>query len=141
MEEVQRLLFGGAEPVASSITLYRSLDFADLHVISVSHDLSPEILRKRPISPNYQGLCSIHRETRPSFVVRPSENRFCCYGCGKHGGAFQLLAILTINPLDYLSRQFNFEFTRDCSRLAEVLDKESFLGRFESNKYASRFGL
>lgn len=33
----------------------------------------------------YKGLCPFHTEKTPSFVVYPEQNRFHCFGCGKHG--------------------------------------------------------
>ena len=141
MEEIQPLLFGGSEPITPSTFLYRSIDFANLHVVPVAHDLSPEVLRKRPISLNYQGLCPLHQETRPSFVIRPLQNSFCCYGCGERGGAFQLLALLTANPLDYLSKQFDFYLARDGSRLLEILRVEHVKRRFDFNRHARNFGV
>jgi hypothetical protein len=31
---------------------------------------------------NYRGLCPFHDESTPSFVVRPQNNDFICFGCG-----------------------------------------------------------
>ncbi len=39
---------------------------------------------------NYRGLCPFHEETTPSFVVRPQNNDFICFGCGKSGGEIEL---------------------------------------------------
>lgn len=36
---------------------------------------------------NYVGLCPFHQEKTPSFTVDPSEQTFCCLGCGAHGDA------------------------------------------------------
>ena len=35
-----------------------------------------------------KGLCPFHNERTPSFYVYPVQNRFHCYGCGKHGDIF-----------------------------------------------------
>jgi len=32
-----------------------------------------------------KGLCPFHKETRPSFAVRPASRSFHCFGCGAHG--------------------------------------------------------
>lgn len=39
---------------------------------------------------NYRGLCPFHVEETPSFVVRPQNNDFICFGCGKSGGEIEL---------------------------------------------------
>lgn len=31
------------------------------------------------------GLCLLHKEHRPGFLVDPSKNLFYCYGCGRGG--------------------------------------------------------
>ena len=49
-----------------------------------------ERMKKRPISPHYQGLCPFHKEKTPSFYLKPAQNRFVCYGCGISGGPLQL---------------------------------------------------
>ncbi|EDQ9945506.1 DNA primase, partial [Salmonella enterica subsp. enterica serovar Gaminara] len=36
---------------------------------------------------NYVGLCPFHQEKTPSFTVDPSEQTFCCLGCGACGDA------------------------------------------------------
>ena len=33
----------------------------------------------------WMGLCPLHDDHRPSFVMDPSKNLFCCYGCGCGG--------------------------------------------------------
>lgn len=35
-----------------------------------------------------KGLCPFHNERTPSFYVYPGENRYHCFGCGKHGDIF-----------------------------------------------------
>lgn len=39
---------------------------------------------------NYRGLCPFHDESTPSFVVRPQNNDFICFGCGKSGDEIEL---------------------------------------------------
>ena len=46
------------------------------------HDWSPA----RPLSRGrWMGLCPLHEDHQPSFLVDPKQNLFYCYGCG-HGG-------------------------------------------------------
>jgi DNA primase len=33
----------------------------------------------------WMGLCPLHEEHRPSFLMDPSKNLFYCYGCGRGG--------------------------------------------------------
>ena len=139
MEEIQHLLFGGEEPARLSICFYRPRDFSELHVVPVVFDLSPNHLKKGVKGQNYTGLCPFHDEKNPGFVVRPKENGFCCYGCCERGGPFQLLALLTLIPLDYLKREFEFDFLRDRERLTEILRRESCVDRFDFNRYAQKF--
>ena len=41
MGEIQHLLFGDEEPARLAISIFRSRNFADLHVVPVAFDLSP----------------------------------------------------------------------------------------------------
>jgi DNA primase len=46
------------------------------------HDWSPA----RPLSRGrWMGLCPLHKEHNPSFLVDPNRNLFYCYGCGRGG--------------------------------------------------------
>lgn len=47
-------------------------------------------IQKRPISPNYRGLCPFHNERTPSFYLKPNKNIFVCYGCHISGGPLTL---------------------------------------------------
>jgi len=40
---------------------------------------------------NYKGLCPIHNEKTPSFVVSPAKNIFKCFGCGKGGNVIDFV--------------------------------------------------
>jgi DNA primase len=47
-----------------------------------AHDWRPA----RPLSRGrLMGLCPLHADHRPSFLVDPSKNLFYCYGCGRGG--------------------------------------------------------
>ena len=46
------------------------------------HDWSPA----RPLSRGrWMGLCPLHEDHKPSFLVDPKQNLFYCYGCGRGG--------------------------------------------------------
>ena len=47
-----------------------------------AHDWHPA----RPLSRGrWMGLCPLHGDRKPSFLVDPSKNLFYCYGCGRGG--------------------------------------------------------
>jgi DNA primase len=43
----------------------------------------------RPVRPlrggRWMGLCPLHHDQKPSFLVDPRKNLFYCYGCGRGG--------------------------------------------------------
>jgi len=45
----------------------------------------------KPIGQGFRGLCPFHREKTPSFYVRPAEQYFKCFGCGKAGDVFTFI--------------------------------------------------
>jgi|SRR3989344_4132391 len=63
---------------------------ARLNIVEVGLFYLGDKIKKRPISPNYQGLCPFHNERTPSFYLKPKQNRFKCYGCGISGGPLRL---------------------------------------------------
>ncbi len=61
-----------------------------LNVLEVGLFYLGDRMKKRPISPNYYGLCPFHNEKIPSFCLKPHKNRYVCYGCGIRGGSLSL---------------------------------------------------
>jgi DNA primase len=52
-----------------------------------AHDWSPA----RPLSRGrWMGLCPLHEDHKPSFLVDPHRNLFYCYGCGRGGDVIRL---------------------------------------------------
>ncbi len=45
----------------------------------------------KPAGRDFKGRCPFHREKTPSFHVRPTEQYFKCFGCGKAGDVFTFL--------------------------------------------------
>lgn len=45
----------------------------------------------KPAGRDFKGRCPFHREKTPSFHVRPAEQYFKCFGCGKAGDVFTFL--------------------------------------------------
>jgi hypothetical protein len=39
--------------------------------------------------PRFKGLCPLHSDTKPSLAVYPKEQTWHCFGCDRHGDAFQ----------------------------------------------------
>lgn len=82
--------FNRAAPVASTHKLRRvGYDFQRTHDLS-NHLLTEEVLkytdlRRRGGNDEYTGLCPLHEEKTPSFMVNPEKGQFYCFGC-KEGG-------------------------------------------------------
>lgn len=57
---------------------------------------------------NYKGLCPIHKENTPSFVVSPAKNIWKCFGCGKGG-----------NVIDFIMEAEGLSFYEALSKLAK----------------------
>jgi DNA primase catalytic core len=56
---------------------------------------------------NYKGLCPIHNENTPSFMVIPAINRWHCFGCNKGG-----------NIIDFIIEKKGFSFIEAIKELA-----------------------
>lgn len=86
---------------------------------------------------NYKGLCPLHGEKTPSFVVSEEKQVFHCFGCGAGGSAIQFMmmaeklefieaveALAEQSGLDlsqYEVRQSNPEAGRELARLQEIV--------------------
>jgi DNA primase len=44
-------------------------------------------------SPEFVGLCPLHRETQPSFYVNTRKNLFYCHGCGRGGDLIRFIEL------------------------------------------------
>jgi DNA primase len=55
---------------------------------------------------NYNGLCPLHQEKAPSFVVNPERNSFHCYSCNEGGDVISFVRkihnLSFVEALDYL---------------------------------------
>jgi DNA primase len=51
-----------------------------------AHDWQPV---RRLNRGGWMGLCPLHTDHRPSFLVDPSQNLFYCFGCGRGGDAIR----------------------------------------------------
>jgi DNA primase len=61
------------------------------------------------VGSHYRGLCPFHAEKTPSFYVRPQTQSWHCFGCGKHGTAF-----------DWLMEREHLEFSEALRALATI---------------------
>ncbi|HLZ28513.1 MAG TPA: DNA primase [Chloroflexota bacterium] len=61
------------------------------------------------VGSHYRGLCPFHAEKTPSFYVRPQTQSWHCFGCGKHGTAF-----------DWLMEREHLEFGEALRALAAI---------------------
>ncbi len=73
-------------------------------------------------------LCPLpdHNEKTPSFTVWPAEDRFYCFGCGRSGDGFDLIAHLSGRPLAEVLKQRNFVPNIDrkrCRHTEELRDQ------------------
>jgi DNA primase len=56
------------------------------------HGWNPQQVRRQGRS--VAGLCPLHKETRPSFVVDCQQNLFYCHGCGQGGDVVRFVELL-----------------------------------------------
>jgi len=55
-----------------------------------AHDWRPQ----RPVSRGrWMGLCPLHQDGKPSFLVDPHHDLFYCYGCGRGGDIFRFIQL------------------------------------------------
>jgi hypothetical protein len=55
-----------------------------------AHDWRPA---RRLSRGRWMGLCPLHRDHQPSFLVDPSKGLFYCYGCGRGGEVIRFVEI------------------------------------------------
>ena len=55
-----------------------------------AHDWQPA----RPLSRGrWLGLCPLHSDHKPSFLVDPGKSLFYCYGCGRGGDVIRFVEL------------------------------------------------
>ncbi|MCI0382829.1 MAG: DNA primase [Chlamydiae bacterium] len=58
----------------------------------------------------YKTLCPFHEEKTPSFIIKPGDHHYHCFGCGAHGDAIAFLMIYLkmgfIDAVEYLAERF-----------------------------------
>lgn len=92
---------------------------------------------------NYKGLCPIHGEKTPSFMVSPAKNIWHCFGCGRGGNVIDFIiekkGLSFIEAVKDLAGEYHIEIPKreytDDERKAD-LHKESL---YVVNKIAARY--
>ncbi|MBV9169377.1 MAG: DNA primase, partial [Chloroflexi bacterium] len=72
-------------------------------------ELIGRVVQLKRVGGSYKGLCPFHTEKTPSFYVRPQTGTYHCFGCGKHGSAF-----------DWLMEREHLEFGEALRQLAQI---------------------
>jgi DNA primase len=72
-------------------------------------ELIGRVVQLKRAGSSYRGLCPFHTEKTPSFYVRPLAGTYHCFGCGKHGTAF-----------DWLMEREQLEFNEALRQLAQM---------------------
>lgn len=49
--------------------------------------------RHRTAAGQFAGLCPLHSETQPSFLIHPRKNLFYCHGCGQGGDLIRMVEL------------------------------------------------
>ena len=57
-----------------------------------AHDWQPARVLSRG---RRMGLCPLHTDHKPSFLVDPNKNLFYCYGCGRGGDVIRFVELYT----------------------------------------------
>lgn len=82
-------------------------------------DLLSGYLELKRYGSSYKALCPFHDEKTPSFIVKPGDSHYHCFGCGAHGDAITfLMTYLKMNfadAIELLAQKFNvhLEYTKD----------------------------
>ena len=76
-------------------------------------DVVSEFVTLRKAGVNYKGLCPLHDDTTPSFMVSPSKQICKCFACGEGGTAINFLMkheqITYPEALRWLAKKYNIE--------------------------------
>ncbi len=76
---------------------------------------------------NYKGVCPIHNEKTPSFVVSEQKQIFTCFGCGASG-----------DVIGFTMKYYNLDFMEACEKLGRENGIEVNFSRSDNNKEKAR---
>jgi len=91
-------------------------------------DLISESVQLKRAGKNYLGLCPFHSEKSPSFNVNSEEGFYHCFGCSKHGSAFDFLmetkGLTFVEAVKFLGARVGIEVRAESPELAQSRKKD-----------------
>lgn len=94
--------------IKSALALEKRIE--NLSIVDVGLELLGDKVQKRPISPDYRGLCPFHVEKNPSFYLKVNWNKYVCFGCHASGIPinFPIAYLGNEEGLTYLEKKLDF---------------------------------
>jgi DNA primase len=121
------------------------LDINDIREKILDNDLVAAIsqyTKLKKAGSNYKGLCPLHNEKSPSFMVSPAKNIWKCFGCGKGGDLIEFVkekkGLSFIEAIKDLASEYHIKLTERAyteEERAADLHRESL---YDINKIAAR---
>jgi DNA primase len=118
---------GGKKPVNRKAIDELKQQIPLLHYLE-AHDWRP---LRRLSRGRWMGLCLLHAEDRPSFLVDPSKNLFYCYGCGRGGDVIRFAELY--HQIKFLQA---VEWLRQWRGLAPVLHEVASFYHLQLHRHA-----
>ena len=91
-------------------------------------DLIGESVQLKRSGRSFLGLCPFHAEKSPSFNVNAEEGFYHCFGCSKHGTAFDFVmetrGLTFIEAVKFLAARVGIEVRTESAEKSEVRKKE-----------------
>ncbi len=91
-------------------------------------DLISETVQLKRAGKNFTGLCPFHSEKTPSFSVNGGEGFYHCFGCQKHGSAFDFVmetrGMTFIEAVRFLGARVGIEVRSESSEKTEQRKRE-----------------
>ena len=91
-------------------------------------DLVSESVQLKRSGRNFLGLCPFHSEKSPSFNVNPEEGFYHCFGCSKHGSAFDFImetrGLTFIEAVKFLGGRVGIEVRAESPEKSDARKKE-----------------
>lgn len=79
----------------------------------------------------YKGLCPVHNERSPSFIVNPDTQTYHCFGCGINGDAFSIIQELDgysfTGAIEYLGDMAGIEVSNDAEEDPDYMRKKDYI--------------
>jgi len=119
----------GENYLTNSIVSKRTLEFNNINIFETARQI-PLIEVVQKYSNNklthkggrWSGLCPIHTDRSPSFIIYP-DGRFKCFGCGASGSGIDFVSqLLNISPLE-AAKQICHDFGLQVEPLSDEIWK------------------